>query len=286
MSDNIENIKKIKQIGPNSFLFFFGKLFYFISFEIIEVLNIKINIIKIEESETHIFQTIIQFDSLGTDDVCPEETLQTISLLINGFDFSINEESNKITLIINSKNKAIIELLLYKGNKDNSQTKKKEYINNMKSKIQDLLNTIMNQEQRINELRIREENHKNLLNKIEQITSNINKQLDNESKNNNYNNERNNNQYNPYSPYNNPYNRNNRAFTMRNLNYDNSKIGNINNNNPNIKIQTKVVYNPYMPDNTNINNLLTRPEYKPPPPKPKVEKIRNINLDNFDNYIP
>ena len=113
MSDNIENLKKIKQIGPNSFLFFFGKLFYFISFEIIEVLNIKINIIKIEESETHIFQTIIQFDSLGTDDVCPEETLQTISLLINGFDFSINEESNKITLIINSKNKLSFFVVYY-----------------------------------------------------------------------------------------------------------------------------------------------------------------------------
>ena len=107
MSDNFEKLKKIKQIGPNSFLFFFGKLFYFISFEIIEILNIKINIIKIEESETHIFQTIIQFNSLGTEDISPEDTLQTISFLINSFDFSINEESNKITLIINSKKKSI-----------------------------------------------------------------------------------------------------------------------------------------------------------------------------------
>ena len=288
MSNSIENLKKIKQIGPNSFLFYFDQQFYFISFEIIEILNIKINIIKIEKSETHIFQAIIQFDSLGTDDISPEDTLQTITFLINNLDFSINEELNKITLIINSKNKALIEFFLYKGDKDNTQTKKKEYINNMQSIIQDLLNTISNQEQRINELRNREENHKNLLNKIEQITNNINTQLDNESKNNNNNNERNNN---PYNPYNNQYNNNiyrtNRAFTMRNSNYDNSMIGNINNNNnSNIKIQTKVVYNPYLPDSTNMNNLLTRPEYRPPPPKPKMEKLRTINLDEIGNYKP
>ena len=298
MSDNIENIKKIKQIGQNSFLLFFGKLFYFISFEIIEISKIKINIIKIEESETHIFQTIIQFNSLGTEDLSPEDTLQTISFLINSFNFSINEETDKITLMINSKNKTLIELLLYKENKDNSQTtRKKEYINNIQNKIKNLLNIISNQEQRINDLKNREENHKNMLNKIEQITSNINKQIENES-NNNYNNDRNNNQYNPYkNPYNNPYNspynqynnniRNNNSFTNRNLNYDgNSMIGNINNNNLNITINTKVVYNPYLPDNTNINNLLTRPEYKPFQPKPKVEKIRTINLDQIDNYKP
>ena len=73
---------------------------------------------------------------------------------------------------------------------------------------------------------------------------------------------------------------------MRNNNYDNSMIGNINNNNPNIILQTKVVYNPYFPNNTSINNLLTRPEYKPPQPKSKVEKLRTINLDQIDNYKP
>ena len=73
---------------------------------------------------------------------------------------------------------------------------------------------------------------------------------------------------------------------MRNFNYDNSIIGNINNNNPNITLQTKVVYNPYFPDNTNINNLLNRPEYKPPQSMSKVEKLRTINLDQIDNYKP
>ena len=137
---------------------------YFILFEIIEISNIKINIIKIEESETYIFQTIIHFNSFGTEDISPADALQTISFLINNFIFSINEELNKITLIINSKNKALIELLLYKDNKDNIQsTKKIEYINNTQNKIKIPLNIISNQKQRINELRNREENSKNLI---------------------------------------------------------------------------------------------------------------------------
>lgn len=268
--------KNVLQIGPNGYLFFSNPgIFYFLTFEIVEIFQIRIILIKMQLKETYVFETIIQFDELGTDDVTPEETLQNISFLINNYDFSVKEESNKVKLMINSKNKASIDLLLYQGKEGTKEQKQKEQLNNMQNTIQDLLNTIMNQEQKINELKQKEENHKNLLNKIDEVTSNIKTKLDNE--------ENNNNRPNNYRNY-------NRANTTQ-INYQNQYFDYINNNSnnpnkPNIIIQNRVVFSPYLPDNVSMNNLLSRPEYRPPPQIKKVEPKRAINLDNIENYHP
>ena len=251
----------IKQIGPNSFLFFNEqRIFYLLTFEISEIIKIKINLIKMEPIETYVFESIIPFNDLGTDDPSPEDTLNNISYTILSNDFEINEEQNKIILIINTKNKALIELFLYRDNSPKIK-EHKENINFMQNKIQNLLGIMLNQEKKINELKQKEESHKILINKIDEITNNINKQLDDENKKSQMQQS----QYQKNANY-------NRAM---NMNY-----------NPNITVKTNVVYNPYLPDNVNVNNLLTRPEFKPAPQMPKVEKQRTINLDNIDNYHP
>ena len=103
--------RNIQQIGPNSFLFVNSqRIFYFLSFEISEIINIKINLIKMEPTETYIYESILPFNDLGTDDPSPQDTLQTISFLIYSNDFEINEESNKIIIVINTKNKSLIEV--------------------------------------------------------------------------------------------------------------------------------------------------------------------------------
>ena len=130
-----------------------------------------------------------------------------------------------------------------------------------------------------------------MINKIEEISNNISKQLVNNNNNNNNNNHSNNRDNNPYNPYGNnqnPYDINNnighlRMKTMQNLNSNNRFDNNINNN-PTIKTNVNVVYNAFLPQNTNINNLLTRPQGGPPPQIPKMEKKKAINLDNIGNY--
>ena len=291
--------RDVQRVGPNSFLFFnLPDIFYFLTFDIYEILKIKVNLIKMKPTETYVFEAIIPFNALGTDDPSPQDSLKNITYLICNKDFKIQEDLNlnKIYLSINSKNKASIELFLYnKNNTSDKDLTKQNQINSLQNKIQELLNTISMQEQKINELRQREDNHKNLLNKMEEITGNITKKL-NEEKNNNSNqcNNRNNNQYNnnQYNPYSTNNNNNNfgygRAMTLPTMNYNNNN-SNLNNNNfngPNITVTTNTVYSPYLPNNSNINNLLTRPEYRPPPPMPKVEKKRTINLDNYENYRP
>ena len=290
--------KDVQKVGPNCFLFFQSPdIFYFLSFEIIEIIKVKINLIKMLPTETYVYEAIIPFNSLGTDDPSPQDSIKNVSFLIYNKDFTIKEDLNRFYLFINSKNKASIELLLYnKKNSSNKESIQKTHINNLQNKIQDLLNTISMQEQKINELRQREDNHKNLLNKVDEITSKITNQLKSEENNRNnsqYNN-RNNNQYNnsQYNPYNsnnnNPYNtglNHTRTITNPNMGYNNPLLNN-NYNNPNITISTKTIYNPYLPNNVNINNLLTRPENRPPLPVKPIEKKRTINLDNIDNYRP
>ena len=115
-------------------------------------------------------------------------------------------------------------------------------------------------------------------------------QYNNNQNNNNSNN--NNNQYNNSNYANNPYyNSNNDTFkhtrrmTFQNQIPMNLNINNNNNNNnyPNINTTVKVVYNPYLPSNTNPDNLLTRPHGNPlPQPAPPQER-KPINLDNFKN---
>ena len=258
----LENKRNIKQIGPYSFLFMKEqRIIYLLSFEIYEIIKIKVNIIRMEKTETYVFELIIPFNDLGTDDPSPQDTLKNISFIIHNNDFEINEEQNKIVMIINTKNKALLELNLYRNNSP-KVIEHKENINIMQNKIQDLLDIMFNQEQKIKELQYKEENHKNLINKIGEITSNMNNQLDKE---------------------NNEYQMKVMQY-KNNLRYNRSMTTNYNSYNPNITVKTNVVYNPYLPDNVNVNNLLTRPEFRPPPQMPKIEKQRTINLDNIDNY--
>ena len=292
--------KRIRQIGENSFLFFINdnKVFYFLSFENIKILDIKIILIKIMLKETYVYETIIPFNKLGSDEPTPLDTIKNIKSIIYNNDFIMKEELNKIILSLTTKSegKIVIELNLYDKNKESENNlSNKNHINNMKKFINDLLNTVSLQDKKINELQQKENEHKKLINKIEEITNNISKQLANNNNNNNNNNQYNNNQYNnnnnnnnPYANNQNPYDINNnmghlRMKTMQNFNNNNRFDNNINNN-PTIKTNVNVVYNPFLPENSNINNLLTRPQGGPPPQMPKVEKQKTINLDNIGNY--
>ncbi len=294
MNDN----KRIKQIGENSFLFFINdnKVFYFLSIENIKIHDIKIILIKIMQRETYAYEAIIPFNKLGTDEPSPLDSIKNIKSIIYNNDFIMKEELNKIILSLNTKSKGIIELNLYDKNKESENNfSNKNHINNMKKFINDLLSTVSIQDKKINELQQKENEHKKLINKIEEITTNISKQLININNNNNNNNNnqynnnnRDNNLYNPYgNNNNNPYDINNnighlRAKTM-NLN-NNYRFDNNINNNPTIKTNVNIVYNGYLPENSNINNLLTRPQGGPPQQIPKVEKKKAINLDNIGNY--
>lgn len=296
-----EKIKGVKQIGPNSFLFFkFPDSFFLLSFEIIEVMNFKIYLIKMQPTETYVYEATAPFSVFGTDIPSPQDSLKNICFLIYNNDFTINEEMNKMILNINTKNKASLDLFLYDVSKEpKKDSLQQRHINNLQNNIKNLLNIVSMQDQKINELRQREDGHKKLLNKIEQITSNISKQMEMENQNQNQNNN---------NSANNPYNRNNNQFnedkfniyktnnnnnlrhtrtmtTTQNYPNYNNMLNNYGNN-PNIKITTNTIYNPILPANMNVNNLLTRPENRPPPMVPKLEPKRTINLDKIENYRP
>lgn len=182
-----ENKKCIKQIGPQSFLFYINpKVYYYLSFEIIEIVKIQIFLIKILEKETYVFAANFPFNKLGTGEATPQDAIKNISFIIHNFDFIIKEEGfNKIILSINSSLKATIELFLYSRENDAKKgTSNKVLINNMKNKIDNLLITIVKQEQKISELKRKEGNQKRVLNKIGQIVNTITKKIDNKSYNN------------------------------------------------------------------------------------------------------
>ena len=182
-----ENKKCIKQIGPHSFLFYINpKIYYYLSFEIVEIVKIQIFLIKIMEKETYVFSANFPFSKLGTGEASPQDAIKNISFIIHNFDFIIKEEGfNKIILSINSRSKATIELFLYNRENDAKKgTSNKILINNMKNKIDNLLITIVKQEQKISELKRKEGNQKIVLNKIGQIVNTITKKIDNKSYNN------------------------------------------------------------------------------------------------------
>ena len=289
--------KRIRQIGANSFLFFINdnKVFYFLSFENIKINDIKIILIKIMQKETYVYEAIIPFNKLGSDESSPLDAIKNIKSIFYNNDFIMKEELNKIILSLNTKSKGIIviELNLYDKNKESENKKrKKNHMDNMKKFINDLLSTVSIQDKKINELQQKENEHKKLINKIEEITNNISKQLANINNNNNSNNNnqynnnnRDNNPYNPYGNNKNPYDIGHlRMKTMQNINSNYNRFDNNINNNPTIKTNVNVVYNGFLPDNTNINNLLTRPQGGPPPQIPIKEKKKTINLDNIGNY--
>lgn len=293
MNDN----KRVRQIGENSFLFFINnnKVFYFLSFENIRILDIKVILIKILQKETYVYETIIPFNKLGSEESSPLDAIKKIKSIIYNYDFIIKEEFNKILLSLNTKSKGVIsiELNLYDKNKESENNlSHKNHINNMQKYINDLLNTISIQDKKINELKQKENEHNILINKIEEITNNISNQMAKNSNINNnnsqYNNNRNNNPYNPYGN-NNSYDNNIghlRTKTMQNYNSNYNRFDNNinNNNNPTIRTNVNIIYNPIMPENSNINNLITRPQGGPLPQIQKMEKKKTINLDNIGNY--
>ena len=235
------------------------------------------------KTETFVYESTLPFNELGTNDVTSQDTLQRISNILLKTDFSIKEEEIgcKVNLFINTQNKASIDLWQYtKKNEENKDSVHQTNLNKMKNRIQDLMHTISMQDQKINELKQREDNHIKLINKIEQITNNMNDQLDREQNNNNNNKNSNFNNYNSV----NPYQTNNNSYNPYNNNNNDSQYKM--NNNTNVKISVKTVYSPYMPDNTNFDNLLTRPEYRNNKPRYKHEKKKTINLDNIENYRP
>ena len=285
-----EKKKGIHQTSPNSFLFCFNpEIFFFLSFEIKEGFKIKINLIKMMKKETYVYENIVPFNALGTNDLSPHDTIRTLSCLLNNFDFIIKEELNKIILSINTKNKASIELLQYNSeNVSNKKEKYKENMNNMQNRIKDLLNIIRKQELRMNELKKSEENHKILINKLEQITTTISKKLDINDMNKKYNNEKNIGQFNKNNYNNNNQNNINLNYkrTMSFSDYSNkNNLNNKNNNhNPNIKSNYNSLYGAYLPGNVNINNLLIRPQNQPPSQDSIFGKGQANNYDKNKNY--
>ena len=281
-----ENKRRIKQIGPHSFLFNNNPgIFYFLSFEIIDLINIQIYLIKIMPTETYVFETIIPFNKLGTDDPTPQDTIQNILFIIHKFDFIIKEESNKTILSINSKNKASIELLIY--SREKKVMKKALYkgkINNMEKRILELLSTIVKQDKRINELRKKEQNHRNILNKLGQITNALAKKINKPDNNNSSKyNERNSLKPN-YNRNQNNNNKNNKNLLLTksmtvesfnpflkdiNLTYDNINSKTI------IKKDAKKGYNPYDPKNFGTNNL-----------NPTQNRNNTIHINKFKNFKP
>jgi hypothetical protein len=278
-----DNKRKIKKIGLNSYLIYTGnEIFYFLSFEVVDIIKVKVTLIKMLKTETYVFQSIIQFNAFGTNDAAPQDALNTVSNLMLSYNFVIKEQNNKVMLYLNSQNKGSIELHLYnKNNESNKESIHKVTLDNMHNRIQELLNTISMQDQKINELQQREETHKDIMNKVEQITSRINFELDKEECNKKKNQFNNKNNFNPYTNNINPNNPYVRVFTQTfNNPYGNN---NLNNNNSNVKLTVNTVYSPYLPENANVNSLLTRTDIQGSLPVPKVEQKRIINLDSIQN---
>ena len=109
--------KRVRQIGVNSFFFFINnnKVFYFLSFENIKINDIKIILIKIMQKETYVYEAIIPFNKLGSDEPTPLDTIKNIKSIIYNNDFIMKEELNKIILSLTTKSegKIVIELNLY-----------------------------------------------------------------------------------------------------------------------------------------------------------------------------
>ncbi len=286
--------RNIKKIGLNSFLINNGnETFYYLSLESVEIIKVRVILIKMLKSETYVYEAMVQFNDFGTNDPSPQETFNNVSYLILTNNYAIKENNNRAMLFLNSKNKGSIELKLHNKNDDvNKDSIHKENINNMQNRITELLNTISMQDKKIYELKQKEENHKIIISKIEQLTNNINNQLDKEqqqqskinnqmSGNNTISNPYSTNNNNPYDPYNNSTFSHKR--TVSHVINNPYSINNINGN-TNVQMTINTVYSPYLPENTNVNNLLTRTDIQGSMPVAKMEKKRVINLDSIQNY--
>jgi hypothetical protein len=276
-----EGSRKIKQLYPGKFLFFLNsKDIYYLIFEIIDTINIKVILIKLKQKETYVYQATVPFQKFGTNNLSVYDTFKNINFTIYNFDFSLSDEYNKIFLTLNSSN-AKIELLLYNQNieKNNDNIKRQVEMENnmekMKNRMNELMNIISNQKKKISDLKQKEESQIKLINKVEEVTKKISEQYQSIKENNNnipQNNMNNNN-------YNNQNNNNN-------FNYDNSNDFNMEfKRNRTLSYTVNVELRPYLPDNANMDNLLTRPQnMNPLPQQPGFDKKRSINLDYIEDY--
>ena len=296
----------IKQLSQGKFLFYLnGKQIYYLTFTSTDMINIEIILIKLFPKETYVYKTIIPFQKIGTNDPSSIDALKNLNFIIYNFDFSIKDEFNKIILCLNTNIKAQIELFLYNKNmeKNNENMKKqlqmKKNLGNMQNRMNELINTIQMQNKRIFELKQKEEKQIKLINKVDEVTKKIADEYNQKYKNinnNNANNINNDNQNN----INNNYNQNNINDMKKNV-FISSRPENYKNNyNPNDSNMPNMIYpqkkklnltmnvklRPYLPDNANMDNLLTRPQNMyPMPQQPQpFQPKKSINLDNIEDY--
>jgi len=231
----------------------------------------------------------------------PNVKCANLNFFIYNLKFSLTEEFNKIILLINNQTR--IEVGLYNKNMDDKwknerNLEAKKSMDKLKEKMNSLLNIVSMQKNKIAELKQKEESQVKLINKIEEVTNKINEQYQQQVQNNNNmpqnnNNNINNNMNNNYpNNYNNDKRKNLFMTTNPNLqgNYpvanDLNSMNMNNKKNPKLNMTVNVKFKPYLPENTNVNNLLTRPQYANPYPQnqPTHMKLKSINLDNIPDY--
>ena len=290
--------KGIKQVYPGKFLFHLNsKDIYYLTFEAIDTKNIEIMLIKLLPRETYVYKSQIPFQSLNTNDNSVYDAIKNLNYSIYSLNFSLSEQFNKIILLIN--NQAKIEVGLYNKNMDEKSKNEKNLeakknMDKLKDKMNSLLNIVSMQKNKIAELKQKEESQVKLINKIEEVTNKINEQYHQQMQNNNNNNNNINNNMNNNYPnnYNNDKRKNLFMTTNPNLqgNYpvanDLNSMNMNNKKNPKLNMTVNVKFKPYLPENTNVNNLLTRPQYANPYPQnqPTHMKLKSINLDNIPDY--
>lgn len=293
--------KGIKQVYPGKFLFHLNsKDIYYLTLEAIDTNNIEVMLIKLLPKETYVYKSQIPFKSLNTNENSVYDAIKNLNYSIYNFNFSLSDEFNKITLLINNQTK--IELGLYnknmdEKNKNEKNIEAKKNMDKLKDKMNSLLNIVSMQKNKIAELKQKEESQVKLINKIEEVTNKINVQYQQQMQNNNNMQQNNNNTNNNYPNNNNYKNSNDKKknlFKTTNTNmYGNyPQINDSNSINMNYKKNNKlnvtvnIALKPYLPDNANPDNLLTRPQYMNPYPQNKQTfmKTQSINLDNIPDY--
>jgi hypothetical protein len=296
--------KGMKQIYPGKFLFHLNsKDIYYLTLDATESNNIEILLIKLQPRQTYVYKSQIPFQSLNMKENSVYDALKDLNFFIYNLKFSLTEEFNKIILLINNQTR--IEVGLYNKNMDdkwkNEQNlEAKKSMDKLREKMNSLLNIVSMQQNKIAELKQREESQVNLINKIEEVTKKINEQYQQQIQNNNNmpqnNNNTNNNINNNYPNNNNNYNNDKRKnlFLTTNPNLqgkypvaNNLNSMNMNNKkNPKLNMTVNVKFKPYLPENADVNNLLTRPQYSNPYPqnKPTHMQMKSINLDNIPDY--
>ena len=309
------NNRGVKKLSPGKYLFFLNtKDIYYMTFENIDLTNIEIILIKLCPKETYVYKNIIPFQNLGTNDFSPQDTLRNIDFIIYNFDFTISEEYNKFIFTIkntNTKSETNIDLFLFNKNMEKNNMKKflekKNIIDGLQNKIHELISITSNQKKQINYLKEKEQKQHDLINKIDEVTNKISSQYKNKINNNinqqnNINNNNNNNNFNNIKNNFNIPNQTDKKLLRtvvpqcfkNNMDMDFSNKNNLNNNNnmnsnmntkKKLNVTVNVKYSPYLPNNANMDNLLTRPQNMyPNQPQQNMPKPRNINLDNIPDY--